>query len=208
MRDLYAKFLLTATLLFASTANANLLESTVTGSLVFADVSIPGGGFETINYFDPSNRFVPVTGYLNSSSEFNSPTVTITNDNIEFGFDNRGGLTDTANFGGATLTITSSATQSATLHSFKYEFTDAAFAGLNILEVADSFLSGGLSASSFNGTITIVGNRADVTPGTLQVATFTLNPASIPEPGSIILVCFGLLGLAASRHKTLRSNVG
>src|SRR5690348_6837738 len=117
--------------LLAASARADLVGTTVTGQMHV-------GGFAS-NFFDPASTFVPASGFLNSGT---SPTVVISNSAIEFGFDDNLNA-DRADFTGSTLTLTDISKGNSI--SVVYSFTDAAFAGLNISEISDNFLAGGVN---------------------------------------------------------------
>ncbi len=163
-------------------AQADLLGTTVTGSLKF-DGNIN-------NYFDPAHAFVPA-GYLNAAGT----TVTIASPAVEFGFDDGFNL-DTANFTGAQLTITDVVEQSGqTDFNVTMTFTDAAFAGMNVVELGDVFPNGGFTAALAGDVLTLTWAGGAVNPGTLT-ATYALT--AVPEPASIAFFGTILAGIGAT----------
>jgi hypothetical protein len=115
-----------------SSAWANgVIGSSVTGSLTF------NGG--VVNYFDPSNGFVP-SSYLNTSGT----TVTIASPAVEFGFQD-GSNTDSANFTSATLVVEDVVIDGGGPNvPFTMTFTDTAFSdltasGMTLSLVQDNF---------------------------------------------------------------------
>jgi hypothetical protein len=176
----FAKMLALATLAmtFAAPAKADLVGTHVTGSLKFDG--------NTKNYFDPTNGFVP-TGYLNKTG---GTTVTVSATSVEFGFKD-GSNTDTADFTGNTLSIKDISTGGSS--SFVMTFTDAAFSGLKLAKVSDTF-DDGLTASLVGTTLTLTSRRTEEC-GT-YTARFTLSSlstAAVPEPSQLALA--GVAGL-------------
>ena len=142
------KALLALTALMAGpmVANATLVGSSVTGTLLSPVTNT------TTNYFDPANGEVP-PGYGNSAGT----TVTIGSPVVEFAWYQGGGTvaapgTDsiTANFTGTTLTLTEHINPAALgdVDGFQVIFTDPAFTGLSIQKISDSFAQGGAECES------------------------------------------------------------
>ncbi len=131
-----AALCLAASAFIAGSAKADLIGTSVTGSLQFGGVGP--------NYLDPANGFVPV-GPENKTL---GTTVPINTPQVEFGFQD-GINHDTADFTGTTLTFTDVATGggSAAQH---YVFTDAAFAGLTLTELSDNFGGSGSAGGSLS----------------------------------------------------------
>lgn len=172
------KALLALTALMAGpmVANATLVGSSVTGTLLSPVTNT------TTNYFDPANGEVP-PGYGNSAGT----TVTIGSPVVEFAWYQGGGTvaapgTDsiTANFTGTTLTLTEHINPAALgdVDGFQVIFTDPAFTGLSIQKISDSFAQGGANASLVGDQLTVtVGGSACTSPCTWltdQTAKFSL----------------------------------
>jgi hypothetical protein len=170
--------LATLAMTFAAPAKADLVGTHVTGSLKFEG--------NPTNYFDPANGFVP-TGYLNKTG---GPTVTISATGVEYGFHD-GANTDSADFTGSTLSIKDISNGGSS--AFVMTFTDAAFSGLKLTKVSDTF-DGGLTASLVGTTLTLTSKCTDEC-GTYN-ALFTLSSltiAAVPEPSQLALA--GVAGL-------------
>ncbi|MGC2659540.1 MAG: hypothetical protein WA324_16405, partial [Bryobacteraceae bacterium] len=120
--------LLSAAILFGALAfdgqSATLAGTSVTGSLVF-----PG---DPSNYFNPGYGFAP-PGDLNAIDA--SPTVTISDAAVEFGYDDGFANAISADFTGNMLTVTDVVEGTGANLGFTMTFSDSAFAGLNLIPV-------------------------------------------------------------------------
>ncbi len=166
---------------------ADLVGTSVTGSLTF--------GGNPLNFFDPVNGFVP-NGPLNKTQ---GTTVTISSSAIEFGFQDPDN-TDTADFTGTQLTLTdiSSGGQAAA----RFTFTDAAFAGVTLSPVSNTFPVG--FGAVLDGSTLTISFPQFLQSGTFD-AVFSLTPTTaIPEPGSIALLLSALCGAGYAVRKRLR----
>ncbi|MDB5325284.1 MAG: hypothetical protein JWM57_853 [Phycisphaerales bacterium] len=171
-------------LLASSSPAALLIGSTVTGVLNFSAGST--------NYFDPANALVPA-GFLNTAS----PTVTVQEPAIEFGFQD-GSNRDTANFTDSQLLIQDQYLTANGSNPFVMKFTDAAFAGLVPVLVTNTF--------SITPTASITGNVLTVsvpliTPSpstTLSLVLYSFVP--VPEPTSMAALGLGAAGLLRRRR--------
>jgi hypothetical protein len=179
---------------FGVPAQAQLLGTTVTGSLVLATVP-------SVNFYDPNNVIFDLVppGYDNFTA--NSPTVTI-DANMEFGYNDQASLI-TADFTDNTLTLTD--TVSAGVDSaWEQTFTDTALSGLTLTNVTDSF---GLSSATLSGDVITIDWPGIQDPDALATefsATFNLTGSTLPEPASLTLLASGLAGLAALRRRRWR----
>jgi len=173
---------------FALPSWADLVGTNVTGSLTFS------GNLQ--NFYDPQNGSVPPTGYENSSSAYNSPTVPISNTAIEFGFSGGGNL-DVTDFTatGFTFSITSSTAGGSP--GLQLRLSDPVFADLTLKNVFDNYPNEGFSFSLTGDTISVYSPGFSGT-GDYR-AEFTLTSA-IPEPASFGL-CFGLIALGMWRRR-------
>jgi MYXO-CTERM domain-containing protein len=161
-----------------------VLGTTATGGLTFG-----GGG---TNYFDPANGYVPA-GFLNSSP--GGPTVVIADPAVEFGFAD-GANSITADFTGTALTVTDVRTTIGGLAPFAMTFTNAAFAGLPLIESSDTFPGAGVTAS-LSGTALKLTFGGTSGPGTSRAVYSFEQPAAVPEPSSWALALVGIAGAAA-----------
>lgn len=167
-----------AMMTFASAAWAD----TTTGQLYF--------GANPTNYFDPANGFVP-GGYGNSVSPVN---VTI-GAGVEFGFQD-GANTDTANFTGTQLIIEDVVNGIQSDAPWTMIFSNPGYTGMTLF------------AGSFPGTFTYSLDASFITinwgGGEVQGAmraVFDLQ--AVPEPGSLMLLGSGLVGLAGVVRRKL-----
>lgn len=185
-----ARFLLISGLVLIACAmpsRASLLGTAVTGNLTFLG--------NPLNYFDPANGFVPATGFENSSGT----TVTIAEPAIEFGAVFPAN-TDTGNFTATQLIVTDIVNSTGTNIPFTMTFSDAAFSGLSVSKVSDTFANGGTTASLTGNTLTVAWNGGLVNPGTLQ-AVYNLTTTTVPEPASWALLLVGIAAVGQFRRK-------
>ena len=183
-------FAIAAACLATSTAKADLIGTSVTGSLQF-------GGSGT-NSFDPANGFVngPFGTYPGGSLNAAGTTVTISGTATEFGFMDTTN-TDSADFTGTQLTVTDVTRVGS--NSATYTFTDTAFNSLSL--VSNSFPAG-FTYSLSGDTITVNTPLFFSAAGTYQ-AVFNVNSGStVPDTGStLLLMGVGLAGIGLLRRK-------
>jgi hypothetical protein len=173
-------FAIAAACLATSTAKADLIGTSVTGSLQFTG--------SATNFFDPANGFVNglLGTYPGGSLNAAGTTVTISGTATEFGFMDTIN-TDSADFTGTQLTVTDVTRVGS--NSATYTFTDTAFNSLSL--VSNSFPAG-LTYSLSGDTITVNTPLFSSTAGTFQ-AVFNVNSGStVPDTGSTL----GLLSLS------------
>jgi PEP-CTERM motif len=200
--SLRVRFVALAALVFAvgSPARADLIGTTVTGTLAFNDIPT--------NYFDPANNNVPSTGYLNSADAFDSPTVVISLFATTYGFEDAvqpPANLDTANFSATQLTVTDTVFTRAV--TWTMTFSDTAFT--SITNVSDDFVNGGVSASLSGDVITLIWAGTSTSSGDVPyTAVFDVNvPPSVPEPNTLIVAGIGIFAglIFASRHRLRHS---
>jgi PEP-CTERM motif-containing protein len=173
-------FSLAALLVCVQPAAADLLGKTVTGTLQFG-----GSG---PNYFDPTIGNVPAE-YLNKTSAI----VVIGEPAVEFGYLDSANR-DIANFTGNQLIVQDIVADSAS--NWVMTFSSPAFAGLQMSEISDTFVNGGVTGLLTGNTINLSWAGTSSPVGTLTV-TFSL----VPEPASLSLAVIGGVALFARRRK-------
>jgi hypothetical protein len=103
-----------------------------------------------------------------------------------------------------------------------FDFSGFVRSGPNVLHLTDVNLGGGWTygydfkidglsfAADFCGTVGVAGcNNNDQTPGTMldrQISFNVSNPASVPEPSSLLLLVSGFAGLIGMRLLGVRTN--
>jgi hypothetical protein len=147
-----------------------------------------------------------------------SGTPTTTQYYQQGGYDNAyGGLTNTNSGGSYPTAEYLIATFFTPVTGVTFSFNNAGYNGANKFALYDSLnnliTSGALSSygsifydvSAFSNVSSIVWDNGQSTGGnwwqSLQSVSFTADPSSVPEPGSIALLGLGLAGLLASRRK-------
>jgi hypothetical protein len=145
---------------------AGLIGSTVTGLLNFA-----GGA---TNSYDPTSGAVPTTGYQNSASSQNSPTVTILGGGNDFGQQGAAD-NDVTSFNNTGFTFTDTVLVGGGNSAIKLTVVDAAFTGLTLKLLSNNFP--GLSYGIAGDVITVsIPQNAAVTTGEVLTASFSLVP--------------------------------
>jgi hypothetical protein len=191
--------LLSAAVLFGAFAfdgqSATLAGTSVTGSLVFSG--------DPSNYFDPGYGFAS-PGDLNAID--GSPTVTISDAAVEFGYDDGFANAISADFTASMLTVTDVVEGTGANLGFTMTFSDSAFAGLNLTPVNSLTLID--SYSSASGVFTLSSPGGNVTAGEIFTDTFieSFNAASVPEPSTHGFVGLALLAFGTLGFRTFRKN--
>jgi hypothetical protein len=166
------------------------------------------------NFYDPANNnppasFVPPT-YLNATS----PTVTIDDFAVEFGAAG-GGLPSTtilitSDFTATQLVVDLQEFLQANSTSFAgttiFQFQDAAFVGMQVAKLSDTFTNGGLTPSLVGDTLTLTWAgeffSASTDPRNFDRAATYEFSSSTPEPGSALLLLSGTVALAFATRRT------
>jgi hypothetical protein len=163
---------------------ASLIGTTVTGIIT----GVPAVG----NFYDPASGDVPSTGFQNSPSNQNSPTVTIVGGN-EFGFGPQG--PDTS-FGATGFTVTVAASpQFVAFGAYQLILTDSAFQSVRLTSNAFPGLTYGISSDVITINIPLTSEN----PPVLFSASFDVN--EVPEPSSFVFIVIGASALVL--HKLL-----
>ena len=110
-------------LMIPSSARADLVGTTVTGSLDFDG--------DRLNFYNPALGFVPA-GFQNSAGAQNSNTVVIVGGN-EFGFTDPGNNTDVTSFTSTGFTFTDTSLSAGANLNIILTLTDPAFTGVSLI---------------------------------------------------------------------------
>jgi hypothetical protein len=147
-----------------------------------------------VNFFDPTNGFVP-SGFSNSSP--NTNTVTVAEPAIEFGYSDLANL-DTINITGSQIILTD--TSGAGSSQVTYVLTDIAFTGLT--PVSSNF-PGVVSFTLSGDTITFGSPTIPQrTPGIYQaVFDVTSNVTAVPEPSTWAMMLLGFAGIGFATYR-------
>jgi hypothetical protein len=172
-------------LFIAPLCHADLIGTTVTGV-------ISGVPFSA-NFWDPVSGDVPGTGFQNSPSNQDSPTVVIVGGN-EFG-ELPGGPDVSFSASGFTLTENLS-DQFVAFGQFGITFTDAAFQNVNL--VGNSFP--GLTYA-ISGDVISISIPLTLVPPYDYSASFSVNT---PEPSGLGVVLFAGVGLLLAHRSLVR----
>jgi hypothetical protein len=188
-------FLSLLCLMLPGSARADLVGTTVTGSIDFDS--------DNINFYVPANGFVPA-GYQNSAGAKDSNTVVIVGGN-EFGFDdslNR----DVTSFSSTGFTFTdTSATPGLNLNII-LTMTDPAFTGVSLI----SSTFPGLTFTISGDQITVDIPAVNASAGEVFTASFNVtSTSSVPEPSTygLMLIGLGFLGLMMAMRKRLGPDI-
>jgi hypothetical protein len=169
-------------LMIPSSARADLVGTTVTGSLDF-----DGDG---LNFYNPALGFVPA-GYQNSPGAQNSNTVVIVGGK-EFGFTDPGNNTDVTSFSSTGFTFTDTSLSAGANLNIILTLTDPAFTGVSLISSTFPGLTFAISGDQI--TVDIPGLNASA--GEVFTASFNVTSTpSVPEPSTygLILIGFGFL---------------
>lgn len=179
-------------LLVVQVCRADLIGTTVTGT--FEAVGFP------FNYWDPGIGFVPATGFQNSPSNQDSPTLTIVGGN-EFGETEVVGLsygTDLS-FRSTGFTLTENVSpQFVAVGPYQITLTDTAFQSVNLVSNNFPSLTYGIS----NEVITINLPLTNVPPYGYS-ASFDVNT---PEPSGVVWIVLGGFAVALRRRSLARKD--
>jgi hypothetical protein len=182
-------------LILPAPARADLVGTTVTGSLDFDS--------DNKNFYNPAMGFVPA-GFQNSAGAQNSNTVVIVGGN-EFGFSD-GLNTDVTSFTSTGFTFTDTAITAGPNLNIILTLTDPAFAGVSL--ISSSFP--GLTFAISGDQITVDIPGLDASAGEVFTASFNVTSTSpVPEPSAygLVLIGFGFLGLMLAMRKRLHLGI-
>jgi PEP-CTERM motif len=185
-------FLSLLCLVLPASARADLVGTTVTGSLDF--------DADGLNFYNPALGFVPA-GYQNSPGAQNSNTVVIVGGN-EFGFTDPGNNTDVTSFSSTGFTFTDTAITAGLNLNIILTLTDPAFTGVSLISSTFPGLTFAISGDQI--TVDIPG--LNVSAGEVLTASFNVtSTSSVPEPSTygLMLIGFGFLGFMMAMRKRL-----
>jgi hypothetical protein len=185
-------FLSLLCLVLPASARADLVGTTVTGSLDF--------DADGLNFYNPALGFVPA-GYQNSPGAQNSNIVVIVGGN-EFGFTDPGNNTDVTSFSSTGFTFTDTAITAGLNLNIILTLTDPAFTGVSLISTTFPGLTFAISGDQI--TVDIPG--LNVSAGEVLTASFNVtSTSSVPEPSTygLMLIGFGFLGFMMAMRKRL-----
>jgi hypothetical protein len=177
-------------LVLPASARADLVGTTVTGSLDF--------DADGLNFYNPAMGFVPA-GYQNSPGAQNSNTVVIVGGN-EFGFTDPGNNTDVTSFSSTGFTFTDTSLSAGPNLNIILTLTDPAFTGVSLI----SSTFPGLTFAILGDQITVDIPGLTASAGEVFTASFNVtSTSSVPEPSTygLLLIGFGFLGLMMAMRK-------
>jgi|SRR5579862_183632 hypothetical protein len=178
-------------LMVPSSARADLVGTTVTGSLDF--------DADNKNFYIPATGFVPA-GFQNSAGAQDSNTVVIVGGN-EFGF-NDGLNMDVTSFNSTGFTFTDTSITAGPNLNVILTLTDPAFTGVSLISSSFPDLTFAISGDQI--TVDIPGLNASA--GEVFTASFNVtSTSSVPEPSAhgLMLIGFGFLGLMMAMRERL-----
>ena len=179
-------------LVLPASARADLVGTTVTGSLDF--------DADGLNFYNPAMGFVPA-GYQNSPGAQNSNTVVIVGGN-EFGFTDPGNNTDVTSFSSTGFTFTDTSLSAGPNLNIILTLTDPAFTGVSLISTTFP----GLTFAILGDQITVDIPGLDVSAGEVLTASFNVtSTSSVHEPSTygLMLIGFGFLGLMMAMRRRL-----
>ena len=179
-------------LMFPAAARADLVGTTVTGSLDF--------DADGLNFYNPAMGFVPA-GFQNSAGAQNSNTVVIVGGN-EFGFTDPGNNTDVTSFSSTGFTFTDTSITAGPNLNIILTLTDPAFTGVSLISSTFPGLTFAISGDQI--TVDIPGLKASA--GEVLTASFNVtSTSSVPESSThgFMLIGLGFLGLIMAMRKRL-----
>jgi hypothetical protein len=178
-------------LVLPASARADLVGTTVTGSLDF--------DADGLNFYNPAMGFVPA-GFQNSAGAQDSNTVLVVGGN-EFGFSD-GINTEVTSFSSTGFTFTQTSIIPGKNLNIILTMTDPAFTGVSLI----SSTFPGLTFAISGDQITV--DIPDITVSAGEVLTASFNAtstSSVPEPSTygLMLIGFGFLGLMMAMRRRL-----
>jgi PEP-CTERM motif len=176
-------------LVLPASARADLVGTTVTGSLDF--------DADGLNFYNPAMGFVPA-GFQNSAGAQDSNTVVIVGGN-EFGFSD-GINTEVTSFSSTGFTFTQTSIIPGKNLNIILTMTDPAFTGVSLI----SSTFPGLTFAISGDQITVDIPDITVSAGEVLSASFNAtSTSSVPEPSTygLMLIGFGFLGLTMAMPK-------